>query len=113
MYTEEQKKAFANAATILDNAGVKYVLMTKDEGENPKSYYITRTDYTNEDAVYYVRFLLNIIYQTAFDILKEQGVKPKKAKVAWARTIMNEVIDRMKNHQNSMKVKKDEQAKQN
>lgn len=104
MYTEEQKKAFAEAATILDNIGIKYILMTKDESEDPKSYYIARSDYTNGDAVYYVRFLLNIIYKTAFDILNEQGIKVKMKKITWARRITKEAIERMVKSENDMKL---------
>ena len=92
MYTNEEKTAIVNAANILNQANLDYVLILKDEKpENTKPYFSINTRCLDDDAIYYIRFLLNIMYSSAKDYLPED-LKPSKEKSEWMRDIVEAAL---------------------
>ena len=108
MHTKAEMKALNKANDILSKTDLKYVLITKDESEeNPQSYFALLSDCTENDILFFTRYLLEIMYTSGKDYLPED-LKPSEDKTAWMKDIMKKVTKKVKENKNNLKVEANE-----
>ncbi len=105
MYTPEESTILNQVHRMLAGTNVEYVFMTRDRSEEPKSYYTLYSPCTDEDAAYFMRFLLEVMWESASDFGGEDQSRNIDKEV-WKKEICKAALKRSKENKDRMVIKK-------
>ena len=110
MHSKEEQKALNKVNDILSKTNIKYVLLTKDESEEDmQSYFSIYSDCSDQDTVYFVRYLFKALHHSAMDYLPDD-MKPDPDLNTWIKKIMKTVYKKNRDgeHRFDVQLKKEE-----